>query len=61
MAATGNDRASLAHIGSPVVNGSLTPVDSIADRAGAVAQPLPAAVADKIGRAAGTTHLGAWQ
>jgi hypothetical protein len=61
VAATGNDRASLAHIGLPVVHGSLTPVDTIADRAGAVAQPLPAAVAAKIDRAAGTKHLGAWQ
>ncbi|SDR75785.1 parallel beta-helix repeat (two copies) [Friedmanniella luteola] len=61
VAATGRDRNSYHHLGASPVNGSYQAVAAISSRDTTVGQPLPAAVATKVGRAAGTRHLGAWR
>lgn len=60
VAATGRDKSSIAVVGSAALTSQLTPVSSLTAQVGAVAQPLPAAVAAKVGVATGTKHLGAW-
>ncbi len=57
--ATGQDASSVALDGTPAVEGArLAP--AVESLIGAVAQPLPAAVAAAVGRAEDDRHLGVW-
>lgn len=60
VAATGRDQNSYAHLGSSPVDSSFRAVAAISGRDGSVGQPLPSNVASKVGRTAGSRHLGAW-
>lgn len=58
---SGRDGASWQHVGASPVTSGYQVTAEIRNRAATVAQPLPAAVAGKIGRATGTRALGAWR
>ncbi len=60
VAATGYDKNS-ANLMGAAVNGSYQPTSAVTNLVGSVAQSLPAGVATKAGKAAGTKYLGAWR
>ena len=57
---TGQERTSINPMLSTPVDGAYRPVSSVASKVGAVAQPLPSEVADRIGKPTGEKYLGAW-
>lgn len=57
---TGQEAHGRAYLGAPVVDSSGALVPAVAAVTGSVAQPLPATVAELVGRPAGTRHLGRW-
>ncbi len=59
--ATGQDKTSYNHLGTSPVDSSYRPVADVRARLAAVAQPLPAAVASKLGDGASSQALGAWR
>ena len=59
--ATGQERQSRLLTGEPVLTDELRPEPIVSHLVGAVARPLPVALATKCRVAAGTQHLGAWQ
>jgi len=59
--ATGQDKASYNHVGASPVDSSYRPVAAVKAQLTAVAQPLPAGVASKLGDSPSTQALGAWR
>lgn len=60
VAATGQEKASLDVVGSPVVAANASAAPVVAAQAGTIAQPLPDRVASLTGKPAGARHLGAF-
>ncbi|WP_375426339.1 right-handed parallel beta-helix repeat-containing protein [uncultured Friedmanniella sp.] len=58
---TGRDPASYSLVASSPVNGAFQPIAAVSSRDSSVGQALPSGVATKLGRSAGTRHLGAWR
>ncbi len=58
-AATGQEASQLLVEGRPALSG-WRPTPEVAAKDATIAQPLPAAVAALLGKAAGSRHLGAW-
>jgi trimeric autotransporter adhesin len=61
VAGTGQDKASYNLVGNFPVDSNFRPVSAVTSQETTVAQPLPSGVAAKVGKAAGTRHLGAWR
>ena len=60
-ASAGHESTGFSQVGSSATTSSYDLVSSIASRTAAIAQPLPAEVAGKLGRASGVKHLGYWR
>jgi len=58
--ATGQDRTSRSFDGQSVLTSGFDPLPLVASLTSALAQPLPAATAQLIGKPAGALQLGAW-
>lgn len=59
-AAEGQERQTLELIGTAAVNADDTPTAAVTSKEAAIAQPLPARIAQLTGQPAGAAHLGAW-
>ena len=59
--ATGFEKTGVSQVGASAVTPAYDVVGSLAAKTAAIAQPLPAEVAGKLGRANGVKHLGYWR
>jgi parallel beta-helix repeat protein len=58
--ATGQDRTSRSFDGQNVLTGDFTPLPTVTSLTAALAQPLPASIAQLTGKPAGALQIGAW-